>query len=1014
MSNETVQQLFAKYPVTELRELAKKTRHEIETKKEDLRQMVGERYRDLIEAADTIAEMKKCAMKVKQSVCSVQNYNTNEFKLKRVSNSKAGKNVFSVESYLKLSAQVKLLMEVSETIWSRVEGGNMIEATHLYMQSRQVLKNLSLDGSTTYCPILQWFPVLGQQAQALDNLRSTILSECRRLLKDNKLHSKSLSDALCSIILLEQSDVTKAFSEFMDARFSAINEKFTSSDEIGTAKLCKVVTLLAATIKQAHILFVAPVQNIQPHEEDSIEKRSKMSMSKTTDTHIGLVQHTLKESCKSFAEKCLDYEKAGSTCEEKYWSKHLPDSVSKLETLQASGNDSTLPPTMVQSTCSKWLENCEQSLKNGILELLSYVTTFKALSAMRQSIWNTLSEVSDIQQNSSDKTDLWKLETLDAGDAKHTEWEDACIAILGRRLSLWDEILKGLFLDKVKSLSQNSFTNLLENGKQKLNEALQNLKSLSSNSETTSEFVWHELPSDIPPDTAWRQVSLRRGKEVKGGLGLKALTVTPALHSLCQQLNSGMKQVIADLANYIPDVNVENINDKKTATDEQSLPLVGKEEKEKICTDFQIACNGCLHGMLQALREYESSLTKRISSESSSVNEILFLAMFCRNFCRLCDEFHTGCLLGTTEKEESTLKRQLSSSMTSSMMAQSLQPVVSPVWEHISNSMSKESDTLLQLWSNATITKSITSFKSVALNLKSAVHFFDTMPIWDNVAIEEESEAGSKVESEIKLPMAVSWPIQDLLYNVCESISSIGGHSMSRSTLQAITQSLLCGVLHTFIELKKAITEQKKSFTDNTDIPGSLPFTVTQSWALQRLYDLRTLHGLLHSPQVPKSMKDDTKKTIYDVSDNSFSDLVDWLESYIDPFDLDVFAPHLTKNIQRSIHCSAVMLGFITPSDRTDTTQSSHSLSKSGGNSHNILPLTPDCGRFSYLPISSRMSKSDTVTLPASIKNHLPLSSALKQLTDVDKKMEGGRKQSLYSKLGALSSSWLSMATADN
>lgn len=46
--------MFETYPIAEIRDIEKKTRQDIERKKEDLRQMVGERYRDLIEAADTI------------------------------------------------------------------------------------------------------------------------------------------------------------------------------------------------------------------------------------------------------------------------------------------------------------------------------------------------------------------------------------------------------------------------------------------------------------------------------------------------------------------------------------------------------------------------------------------------------------------------------------------------------------------------------------------------------------------------------------------------------------------------------------------------------------------------------------------------------------------------------------------------------------------------------------------------------------------------------------------------
>lgn len=79
MSSESVEVLFAKHTVDEIRDVEMKTRQEIETKKEDLRQMVGERYRDLIEAADTIAEMKQCAGNLSGAVKSLQKYTQIKF-----------------------------------------------------------------------------------------------------------------------------------------------------------------------------------------------------------------------------------------------------------------------------------------------------------------------------------------------------------------------------------------------------------------------------------------------------------------------------------------------------------------------------------------------------------------------------------------------------------------------------------------------------------------------------------------------------------------------------------------------------------------------------------------------------------------------------------------------------------------------------------------------------------------------------------------------------------------------
>jgi hypothetical protein len=79
--------IFVKYTINEIRDIEEKIKADMERKKEELRSMVGyeyylivdfflvifniylirERYRDLIEAADAIFEMKTCA----KGVCKV-------------------------------------------------------------------------------------------------------------------------------------------------------------------------------------------------------------------------------------------------------------------------------------------------------------------------------------------------------------------------------------------------------------------------------------------------------------------------------------------------------------------------------------------------------------------------------------------------------------------------------------------------------------------------------------------------------------------------------------------------------------------------------------------------------------------------------------------------------------------------------------------------------------------------------------------------------------------------------
>jgi len=66
--------LFERHDTAEIRAVERRVRADIEHKKEELRQMVGERYRDLIDAADTIGEMRQCSASALTAVQDMHRY----------------------------------------------------------------------------------------------------------------------------------------------------------------------------------------------------------------------------------------------------------------------------------------------------------------------------------------------------------------------------------------------------------------------------------------------------------------------------------------------------------------------------------------------------------------------------------------------------------------------------------------------------------------------------------------------------------------------------------------------------------------------------------------------------------------------------------------------------------------------------------------------------------------------------------------------------------------------------
>ena len=97
---------------------------------------------------------------------------------------------------------------------------------------------------------------------------------------------------------------------------------------------------------------------------------------------------------------------------------------------------------------------------------------------------------------------------------------------------------------------------------------------------------------------------------------------------------------------------------------------------------------------------------------------------------------------------------------------------------------------------------------------------------------------------------------------------------LSRTLLKELVTSLALGVLSTH---EKLVKEHKSSLTQNR--------------ALQILFDLRFITTIL----MGRAEDDDLEFS------KRLEHVIDTLESCIDPFDLDVFSPHMITNVNRQL-----------------------------------------------------------------------------------------------------------------
>ncbi|XP_051491149.1 LOW QUALITY PROTEIN: conserved oligomeric Golgi complex subunit 1 [Apus apus] len=892
--------LFEAHTAAELRGVERRLRAGIEQKREELRQMVGERYRDLIEAADTIAEMRRSAERLLGAVRGLQ----------RGGAARPGPALPArppaQQSFFRAAAQLQLLLDVPEKVWGAVEAGRYLPAARLHLLGGHLRQQLQVGAPRARgSPVLARFPILLRQVAAASHLRSTILQESKSLLKSQTVSDQAVAEALCAIMLLEDSSPRQALADFLLARKLAIQQLLNQPHHGAgiKAQVCSLVELLTTTLYQAHAVFYTLPEGTPP--DPALPCGLLFStLESTTGQHPAGRGGVLEEEMKLSS-----------------WFKYLPESVVEFQpALRTLAHP--ISQDYLRDTLQKWISMCSEDIRAGVSNLLVYVTSMKGLAGIRDAVWELLTS-----------------------EAISQHWEAVCRRLLDQPASFWEDLLQQLFLDRLETLTKEGFDSISSSSKQLLTSALQELEAKPSTvalskpvqfEHNVALFLWSESPSDLPPDAAWRGAS-SRGPSARSGLSMKAQALTPCVQSFCSALDSKLKDRLDDLLSYLPTDPKEAVPASRSAFDR----FADAGTVEGLLRD---RCLACIHHLLGCLREELQSAQNLLGGQGDApsdakLNAVLFMARLCQSLSELCPHLK-HCILGQSGSTETVLKETRSTKKLGKGKGQEVSPVQAK-WQGVKAELLQQSLFAYQIWSS-TVTKGLVQCFSHTLLLDTAGSVLATATNWDEIEIQEETEAGNSVTSKIRLPVQPSWYAQCLLFSLCQEVNRVGGHTLPKVTLQELLRTCMAEVLAAYEKLMEEKQEKKL---------GAFP--MTQSRALQSLYDLRYLSIIL----TPKSEEGKTSRIKHD---SGMEKVTDFLEGHIDPFDLDVFTPHLNSNLNRLVQRTSVLFGLLTGTEHQYTSRSG---TLSSQELHNILPLASSQIRFGLLPLSmssSRKSKSAT------------------------------------------------------
>ncbi len=161
-------------------------------------------------------------------------------------------------------------------------------------------------------------------------------------------------------------------------------------------------------------------------------------------------------------------------------------------------------------------------------------------------------------------------------------------------------------------------------------------------------------------------------------------------------------------------------------------------------------------------------------------------------------------------------------------------------------------------------------------------------PSWDSVDISEEAEDGQLVRSRITVPQHMSVCLCQALSGYCAAVYAAAPHSMPSAALLRVSQAPLAAVCASYL---RAATARR----------NGLP----QRAALQLHFDLQFAQQcLLSSSSSSTSPPPPVQESL------------SALERHIDPFDLQVFSPHMAVRAKRAVLRQSGLLGVLVPPDR--------------------------------------------------------------------------------------------------
>ncbi|EIW87036.1 hypothetical protein CONPUDRAFT_116043 [Coniophora puteana RWD-64-598 SS2] len=430
-------ELFTRYTIAEVKTRQLQLRADAEAKQEELRVMVGERYRDLLQASTSIVLLSKSAQRVHDALEEIKGAISSHEHMKLPTHAAdASKGDNHLDTLQALSAHVKLLLDAPEHLWRLIEREKFFQAAWLFLLARVVHQALVQDDDqdddswiNRGIDVMEQFPIVQRQWETISHFRTQIIHKATLSLRSFEKSTEDTCATMLTLHILDARPLTETLTMYFTQRTRMLNTFLNKSADIphlevsgsasglapqraaeNRASLQRALEIISRTVVTAREIFSSPAEGDRPLAVRALEHIQAESPSTEDDFPSELLLDTLSLL---------------STLPSSSYLQILPPSIKSYKPyVDLESQSSTVSPAAVAEALDRWFQQSTASLQTAFQKWLSGLETV---------------------------TQVWNLRTFIhkwLGDSSHLTAEDRDVlgdaideAVSGRILAIWKAIL---------------------------------------------------------------------------------------------------------------------------------------------------------------------------------------------------------------------------------------------------------------------------------------------------------------------------------------------------------------------------------------------------------------------------------------------------------------------------------------------------------------------------------------------------------------------------------------------